>query len=168
MDIHVQVPAVPYRDLAGKMSAESSRTIRNRVAAARGRQLRRFARTKIFSNAQMQSRHVRAHCRIDAASEKLLEAKLAEVLSRNASVRSAYVTGSVALGIDGDRSDVDVVLLNSVSLKMIYQVLNSGKLIYAVIPEKETIYAIQKRKEYFDFRYYLDRERLTMKAFFST
>ena len=73
IDIHVDVPAVPYKDLAGRLRAEPSAVIRRRVAAARKIQQHRFARARIFANAQMQSRHIRAHCPIDAASEKLME-----------------------------------------------------------------------------------------------
>jgi len=35
IDIQIDVPAVPYKDLAGGRSAESSETIRHRVIAAR-------------------------------------------------------------------------------------------------------------------------------------
>ncbi|MBI9084999.1 MAG: nucleotidyltransferase domain-containing protein [Desulfobacterales bacterium] len=62
---------------------------------------------------------------------------------------------------------VDVVLLNSASLKMIHQALKSGNLIYAANLKEEMAYGIQKRKEYFDFRYYLNDERNVMKAFFN-
>jgi uncharacterized protein len=61
---------------------------------------------------------------------------------------------------------VDIVVLNSASLVMIRQVLTHGVLLYAENPEKENSWAIQKRKEYFDFKYYLDRNRNELKSFF--
>jgi magnesium chelatase family protein len=39
-------------------------------------QSKRFARTKIYSNAQMSSRHIKKHCQIDAASRDLLESAI--------------------------------------------------------------------------------------------
>jgi uncharacterized protein len=60
----------------------------------------------------------------------------------------------------------DIVVLNFASLVMIRQVLTYGVLLYAGNPEKEQAWAIQKRKEYFDFKYYLDRNRNELKSFF--
>jgi predicted nucleotidyltransferase len=60
----------------------------------------------------------------------------------------------------------DVVLLNFASLVMIRQVLIHGVLVYAKNPEKEHAWAIQKRKEYFDFKYYIDRNRNDLKSYF--
>jgi magnesium chelatase family protein len=59
IDIQVDVPAVPYKDLAGGRAAESSETIRHRVIAARNIQLRRFFDEHIYSNAQMGPRLIR-------------------------------------------------------------------------------------------------------------
>lgn len=61
---------------------------------------------------------------------------------------------------------VDVVVLNSASLKMIHQALRPGRCVYASDPEEEILFGIQKRKEFFDFRYYIEDERKAMKAFF--
>ena len=73
IDIHVEVPAVPYKDLMAEGRAESSESIRARVEAARKLQSRRFARSTIYCNAQMGSRHIRSHCQIDGAAGALLE-----------------------------------------------------------------------------------------------
>ncbi len=76
IDIHVEVPAVPYKDLQKEANAESSEAIRRRVTAARSIQEERFRKTKIHCNAQMGSRHIKKHCRIDAASSGLLESAI--------------------------------------------------------------------------------------------
>ncbi len=76
IDIHVEVPSVPYKDLTGKVSPEPSESIQKRVSAARRIQSQRFAKTNIYSNAQMSSRHIRTCCNIDNASENLLEAAI--------------------------------------------------------------------------------------------
>ncbi len=73
IDLHVEVPAVPYRDLKQEVDAESSEAIRTRIAAARAIQSSRFARSTIYCNAQMRSRHIRKNCQIDSASSQLLE-----------------------------------------------------------------------------------------------
>src|SRR5437667_1642378 len=73
IDIHIDVPAVKFRELTGDASPEtdSSATIRTRVIAAREQQLRRFAGEKIFANAAMTPRMIRRHCRIDSESEQM-------------------------------------------------------------------------------------------------
>lgn len=72
IDIHVEVPAVPYQELAAGAPGESSTAIRGRVSEARAVQTRRFSRSGIHCNAQMGSRHIRRHCAIDRDSEALL------------------------------------------------------------------------------------------------
>jgi magnesium chelatase family protein len=73
IDIHIDVPAVKFRELAGDAQGESSEEVRERVVCARRIQLERFAGERIFSNAQMTPRLIRKYCLIDAASKSLLE-----------------------------------------------------------------------------------------------
>ncbi len=73
IDLHLEVPAVPYRELAGISEGEPSRVILERVMGARKIQEERFSRTKIFNNAGMNSRHLKKYCPIDAESGILLE-----------------------------------------------------------------------------------------------
>jgi magnesium chelatase family protein len=75
IDIHIEVPAVQYKELRGGAAAEGSAQIRERVMNARERQRTRFRKSgdKIYSNAQMTTRQIRAHCELDAAAERLLE-----------------------------------------------------------------------------------------------
>jgi len=52
IDIHLEVPAVAYRDLVGPLSEESSATIRTRVERARSLQRERFrGRPGLHANA---------------------------------------------------------------------------------------------------------------------
>jgi len=71
IDIHVDVPAVKFRELTGDPApgAESSAEIRERVIHARERQRKRLEGEKIFSNAAMTPRMIRRHCRIDSDSK---------------------------------------------------------------------------------------------------
>jgi magnesium chelatase family protein len=73
IDIHVDVPAVKFKELASDAPGESSEAIRERVDRARRIQLERFHSEKIFCNAQMSSRLIRKYCLIDSASKGLLE-----------------------------------------------------------------------------------------------
>lgn len=72
IDMQVEVPAVPHTDLMRHKPGESSTSIRKRVVAARDIQRHRFGRTKIYNNAQMTSRHIRAHCRIGKDAQEIL------------------------------------------------------------------------------------------------
>jgi magnesium chelatase family protein len=75
IDIHIEVPAVQYKELRGGAAAEGSTHIRARVMAARQRQQQRFskAKEKIYSNSQMTTRQIRTHCELGADAERLLE-----------------------------------------------------------------------------------------------
>ena len=73
IDIHIDVPAVKFKELASDTPAESSAEIRDRVVRARRIQLERFASERIFCNAQMSPRLIRKYCGIDSASKGLLE-----------------------------------------------------------------------------------------------
>jgi magnesium chelatase family protein len=73
IDIQIDVPAVPYKELSNSRAAESSETIRLRVVAARNVQFRRFFDEKIYTNAQMGPRHLRKHCVLTPECEKIME-----------------------------------------------------------------------------------------------
>jgi len=73
IDIHIDVPAVPYRDLKGQQPSASSNEIRTKVISARDIQNKRFFRSKIYCNAQMTNRYIKKYCQIDAPSHRLLE-----------------------------------------------------------------------------------------------
>jgi magnesium chelatase family protein len=75
IDIHIEVPAVQYRELRAGASSESSASIRARVLKAREQQCERFAsaKSKIYSNAQMSTSQIRTFCELGPDAEKLLE-----------------------------------------------------------------------------------------------
>jgi magnesium chelatase family protein len=99
IDIHIDVPAVKFRELAGDVlpDTDSSAVIRGRVIAARARQLQRFRADRIFSNAAMTPRMIRAYCRIDTASERMLETAMQRIgLSARAYDRILKVSRTIA------------------------------------------------------------------------
>jgi len=79
IDLHVEVPALAPEELIQAPDGESSVTIRERVVAARGRQLVRFARSRIRSNAQMGPRLIRRHCLLPPEGQRLLSLAVARL-----------------------------------------------------------------------------------------
>ncbi len=75
IDIHMDVPAVNYKELRSASGPEGSTEIRDRVMRAREIQLGRFGSSsaRIYCNAQMSSPQIRAHCELSADCERLLE-----------------------------------------------------------------------------------------------
>ncbi len=73
IDIQIEVPEVKFREIVSRAPGEGSADIRARVVRARERQVSRFRTKKIFANAQMGPREIKAHCPLPAEAEKLLE-----------------------------------------------------------------------------------------------
>jgi len=99
IDIHIDVPAVKFRELSGADStdADSSVTIRHRVINARQRQLRRLKGERIFANSAMTPRMIRTHCQIDTPSERMLESAMTRLgLSARAYDRILKVSRTIA------------------------------------------------------------------------
>ena len=93
IDIHIEVPAVPYAELRGERSnSESSETMRGRVHAARARQMARG-----YTNAGMPSPKIREHCKLDAGGERTLEMAVRKMsLSARAHDRILRVARTIA------------------------------------------------------------------------
>jgi magnesium chelatase family protein len=97
IDIHIDVPAVKYSDLANKAPGEPSDAIRQRVTAARRIQQSRFRGEKVYSNAQMTPRLIRRHCEIDEESRRHLEHAMTKLgLSARAYDRILKVSRTIA------------------------------------------------------------------------
>ena len=101
IDIHVEVPAVKYRELTARTPGETSAAIRERVNRARGVQLERFAGRRGLLNAQMGARELHGHCQVEAAGERLLELAINRLgLSARAYTRILKVARTAA-DLDG-------------------------------------------------------------------
>ena len=73
IDIHVEVPAVKYKELRSEIKSSNSESIRERVEATRKLQLQRFVDfNNIFNNARMESKEIHKYCKIDEQGENLL------------------------------------------------------------------------------------------------
>jgi len=73
IDIQIEVPKVKFQEIISKVEGESSLMIRERVAKAKMRQLKRFSEKRIYSNAEMETRSVKKFCPIDEEGRNLLE-----------------------------------------------------------------------------------------------
>jgi len=98
IDIHIEVPAVKYKELRGNGDIEPSASVRERVLRARAIQLERYrTEKKLYANAQMPSKLIRKHCAISADGEKLLETAIQRLgLSARAHDRILKVARTIA------------------------------------------------------------------------
>jgi magnesium chelatase family protein len=97
IDIHIDMPAVKYRELRDNAGGETSEQIRQRVVAARARQLERYQGEKIYCNAQMSPRQITRYCSISPECERLLETAMTRLgLSARAHDRILKVARTVA------------------------------------------------------------------------
>jgi len=97
IDLHLEVPAVPYKDLASKKDGTSSQEILGRVMGARKVQARRFLGSRIHTNAGMNSRQIKRFCRINETSGSLLEKAMDRFgLSARAHARILKIARTIA------------------------------------------------------------------------
>jgi magnesium chelatase family protein len=120
IDLHVEVPAVKYRDLTGDTSGEDSETIKTRVNQAREIQRGRFTGKKIYSNAQMTPRHLKKFCQIGETSKTLLEQAIDKLgLSARAYTRILKIARTIA-----DLEGVEDIATHHISESIQYRSLD--------------------------------------------
>lgn len=92
IDLHIEVPAVPYNELRSNGSGSTSAEMRGRVLEARARQQRRG-----FYNSAIPARDLRDLCAIDSAGERILEMAVRRMsLSARAHDRILKVARTIA------------------------------------------------------------------------
>ncbi len=97
IDIHIEVPAVPFSELRSERDGTSSAVMRDQVMAATDRQKRRFADDATNANGRMSGKDVRGFCRLDGASESILRQALTELgLSARAHDKILRVSRTIA------------------------------------------------------------------------
>jgi len=97
IDIHVEVPAVPFTELRSQRDGTSSAVIREQVLTARRRQHERFGLDPTMSNGRMSGRRLRQHCRLDDAGERVLRQAMTELgLSARAHDKILRVSRTIA------------------------------------------------------------------------
>ena len=123
IDLHVEVPAVPYKELTNEYEGEKSVNIRDRVVSARDMQLERFRNDKkIYSNGQMKTRHIKKYCILDPDAQSMLDIAMQKLgLSARAFTRILKVSRTIA---DLDASEA--IQSNHVSEAIQYRTLDRG------------------------------------------
>ncbi len=102
IDIHIEVPALKWKQLSAVDSGEPSAAIRERVCLAREIQMERFRDDGLFSNAQMGPREMRKYCALDEPSQALLKAAMEKFgLSARAYDRILKVARTIS-DLDGE------------------------------------------------------------------
>lgn len=98
IDIHIEVPAVKYKELSSTTKGENSAEIRKRVVRARDLQIQRFKETPaIHNNADMPTREIRKYCKLDEQSSELLKMAMTKLgLSARAYDRILKVSRTIA------------------------------------------------------------------------
>jgi magnesium chelatase family protein len=111
LDIHIEVPAVPFRELRSRHDGTPSSTMREQVLNARQRQRLRFPNDSTMVNGRMIGKLLREHCQLDDAGESVLRQAMAELgLSARAHDKVLRVSRTIADLADRDRLIADDVL----------------------------------------------------------
>jgi magnesium chelatase family protein len=104
IDLHIEVPALKWKEISNDRPGEPSEAIRERISRARTIQQERFKGEGIHCNAQMSTTHLREHCRLDEASQSLLKAAMERFgLSARAYDRILKVARTIA-DLDGEKN----------------------------------------------------------------
>jgi magnesium chelatase family protein len=98
IDLHIEVPQVKFREIAGEQNGESSAAIRERVIRARERQQARFkSKPKVTCNARMGTRELKQYCELADATKDLLKFAMTDLnLSARAYDRILKVARTIA------------------------------------------------------------------------
>lgn len=97
IDIHIEVPAVAFKELSSDRSGTSSTEMRELVVLARRAQSARFQGSRVRYNAQMSSRQIRTFCKLNDACQELLKASVNDLgLSARAHDKVLRVARTIA------------------------------------------------------------------------
>ncbi len=119
IDIHIEVPAVPYKELTASASGATSQQMRDQVTQARNMQRRRFGKTPVRQNAHMSHRQIREHCKLDDAGMNLLRSTMTELgLSARAHDKILRVARTIA-DLDSSENITSMHLSEAVNYRML-------------------------------------------------
>jgi magnesium chelatase family protein len=110
IDIHVEVPSVPFSELRSERDGTPSALMREQVLAARGRQRARFGGDPTMVNGRIHGRMLRQYCRLDEAGERVLRQAMNELgLSARAHDKVLRLSRTIA-----DLADRDAIVAEDV------------------------------------------------------
>lgn len=97
IDIHIEVPPVPFRELSNDSGGTDSATMRKQVIAARDIQRQRFAGEENNLNGKMTPRQIRHHGKLSGDAEQLLKMAMEEMgLSARAHDKILRISRTIA------------------------------------------------------------------------
>ena len=122
IDIHVEVPAVPYKDLSQDYSVEPSENIRTRLRDSKKIQIERFNKDNIYSNARMRSKHIKKYCVLQPEAQTIIESAMHKLgLSARAYTRILKVSRTIA-----DLAESEQINAEHISEAIQYRTLDRG------------------------------------------
>lgn len=117
IDIHIEVPAVPFRELADKKDGTDSTTMKNQVMQARERQAHRFSQNTNRVNGRMTTRQIRQHCQLTSEAELFLKAAMEDMgLSARAHDRILRVCRTIA-DLEGEEKISEAHLAEAINYR---------------------------------------------------
>jgi len=120
IDLHIEVPAVKFRELTGTQPAENSEAIRLRIQRARDVQKERFKTEKIVTNSAMGEKEIKKYCHPTPAAMKLLETAMDDLgFSARAYSRILKVGRTIA-----DLSEAEKILEEHLAEAIQYRLLD--------------------------------------------
>lgn len=97
IDLHVDVPAVPYEDLRQEQGSVDSATMRSRILAAREIQAERFRGTHVHTNSELSGSALEEHCKCGREEHAFLEQAVKTLgLSARAYTRILRIARTIA------------------------------------------------------------------------
>jgi magnesium chelatase family protein len=97
IDLHIEVPAVPFQELSATADGTSSASMRDQVNKARHCQRQRFGPDSPRTNSRMTSRQLRKYCPLDQEGRNLLRTAMDELgLSARAHDRILRMARTIA------------------------------------------------------------------------
>lgn len=119
IDIHIEVPAVPYKELSSERGGTSSAEMREQVIAARVIQGKRFENTACRYNAKMSTRQIRQFCKLSEVCQELIKASVNELgLSARAHDKVLRVARTIA-DLAGAEQIAEIHLQEAVNYRML-------------------------------------------------
>jgi magnesium chelatase family protein len=117
IDMHIEVPAVPFQELSAQVDGTCSTAMRQQVSKARAVQRRRFGTDNAILNSRMSTRQLRRHCILGDEGKQLLKTAMEELgLSARAHDRILRVARTVA-DLEGSDSIQAAHVIESISYR---------------------------------------------------
>lgn len=122
LDIHIEVPPVPFRQLSDQTAGTGSETMKSDVQAAREMQQRRFGKGSLRLNGRMTPSQIRKHCKLASEAESLLKTAMEEMgLSARAHDKILRIGRTIA-----DLDGADTIEANHLSEAINYRALDKA------------------------------------------